>query len=463
MRTSTSQRQMGQAGLRNEENSNAAPRSGKTRGKMEWPLILFVGYLCSLAFEGPVRMIFSLARLETLLYSRDVFTLIAIIWATFQSQTRYTSKANLTSVLLYILICHSVLGLWLGHPLGSTLFAIKIFLALLLGTVCAGYLHTRKEFFVKFIIFLFAGCCFGVYLNVAAGTLPWEGVDFESAFGASTNLVWWAGGERRLPGFARVSTTTAAAIGLTGLFLMSYTKNQILKLLVLGVGVPAVYLTTSKGVILSFLITGCWCFIPSGKIRKQTGIFLLWGSALMAALLPFISAYFQPSPAFMRKMPGFLSSFAERAAITWPKAIEDLNAWHLWLLGQGVGGIGGPLKYGHEYYRYNPIDNLFLYLFTIFGILGIFYYAFAAFRISKIISQDNPFNLGLLAMGIHFFCYGITAHQLEDPLESMWFGMVIAYIPFSWYSGKASAQPTLPEQEETPSKPKRLHRARNHR
>lgn len=405
--------------------------------KLDIPIVVLIGYILSFAFEGPIRVLLSIGGIETLLYSRDLFALIVILWAALKNRSRSPQSLNITAIFVYILICHSVISLWLGHTLGSTLFAIKIFLGLALGLACSNYLHTHQKLLTKLIVLLFLACCIGVFINATVGMLPWEGAEFESAFGSATNRLWWAGGERRLPGFARSSTTTAAAIGLSGLFLMSYVKNYFIKFLILCIGIPAVYLTTSKGVILSFLITGCWCFIPSGKIKRPTGLSLLWGSALLAAILPFASAYIEPNPSLIRMAPGFLSSFADRASNTWPDALRDLDTWYLWLIGQGVGGIGSPLRYSNEIHRFNPIDNLFLYSFTIFGLLGAFYYAFAANRISKIDLERSNYNLGLFTMGIHFFCYGITAHQLEEPLESTFFGMLIAYTPYLWKSYQA--------------------------
>lgn len=391
-------------------------------------LIILVGYLISLAFEGPIRLAFSIAHIETLLYARDVLAIYVVISSSFWRPKEDEHSVNITAIFLYAIICHSMISLWIGHPLSSILFAIKIFMALLVGLSCGKYLRTNGEFFTKFITFLFIACSAGAIINKLYGVLPWEGAEFESAFGSATNRVWWAGGERRLPGFARVSTTTAAAIGITGVFLAAYTRSYLLKIAIFSVGISAIYITTSKGVILSFVIVGLWCFIPRGELQRKSGIWLLWANALAAIVIPFVSAYIHPNPNIMRQTPNVLSSFAERVALTWPNAIDDLSNWHLWIVGQGVGGIGGPLRFGHEYYRFNPIDNLFLYSFTIFGILGVFYYIFAAMRITKIAEKGDAYHLGLLAMGIHFFCYGITAHQVEDPFESMWLGMIITYI-----------------------------------
>lgn len=382
--------------------------------------------MISLAFEGPVRMIFSIARIETLLYLRDVLAMIVVIKTALQGKHGQT---NTTGIFLYAMLCHSILGLWIGHPLASTLFGFKIFIGLMMGMACGKYLSSNQAFITKFITFLFIACSIGAYVNYFYGVLPWEGAEFESAFGAATNKMWWAGGERRLPGFARISTTTAAAIGITGVFLAGYTRNYLYKALILIAGLPAIFITTSKGVILSFLIVGIWCFIPAGAFRRKSGVALLWGNAILALMLPFVSYYVRPNPNIIRSTPGFLSSFADRASTTWPNALEDLNTWHLWLLGQGVGGIGSPLRFGAEYLRFNPIDNLFLYMFTVFGALGVIYYLFAAVRISKVADLPGDYHLGLLAMGIHFFCYGITAHQIEDAFEAMWMGMLITYIP----------------------------------
>lgn len=392
-------------------------------------LIILIGYLLSLALEGPLRLLLAAGHIETLLYSRDVLAFAVVLIKSTTTDRPSSRQWNITSIFLYAIICHSIFGLWVGHPISSILFSIKIFISLMFGFACAPLLRTRKEIFVRLIFFIFTSCCIGVYFNTIYGFLPWEGAEFESAFGTSVNRLWWAGGERRLPGFGRASTTTAAAIGITGIFITSFVNKWKYKVLTLAFGVPAIYLTTSKGALLSFLVVGIWCFVKKGQIRAKSGLALLWTTVILCTAAPLAAAFFKPEPSLIRAVPRFLSSFADRAAQTWPTAFDHISGIHLALLGQGIGGAGSPLKFGHEYVNFNPIDNLFLYLYLTFGMFGIIYYIFSAIQISKIAREADDFSLGLFAIGIHIFCYGITAHQIEDAFESIWIGMLVAYIP----------------------------------
>jgi hypothetical protein len=188
--------------------------------------------------------------------------------------------------------------------------------------------------------------------------------------------------------------------------------------------------------------------LPHGEFKRKAGVALLWFNVFAAIVVPFVGVYCDINPLFMRMVPGFVTSFVERMAITWPGALENMDHWYFWLIGQGFGGIGGALRMGGDLGRFNPIDNLFLYSYVNFGLLGVFYYFFAAWNIGRVVEVDregdDSYSLAVLAMGIHFFCYGITAHQVEDAFESMWFGLIVMCRPVSlallntWRAGHVS-------------------------
>lgn len=397
---------------------------------MPLTLIVLVAYVLSIAFEGPLRTVLSLARVEMLLYVRDLAAFCTIAYYARPSSWTDKTAVNLTSIAVYALACHSVLGLWLGHPLGPALFAIKLFLALLFGLCVAQHIHKYEKLMLTLLTFIFVSSTMGVFINKALGTFPWEGDGFDTVFGTvKTTNVWWSGGERRLPGFSRASFTVASIMGISGVFLSAYSKSTLTRITLFAIGMPAIYLTTSKGIMISYMIVSAWTLLPQGQFKSQLGKIGFWFFVLLGVALPLLAALLNLTPNIIRTAPANLSSFADRFSTTWPEALLGLDHWHLWITGQGVGGVSGALRYGSEAWMYNPIDNLFLYCFMNFGILGAIYYGFFAYRTSKLHLSDSKLHRAFFASGFLIFSYGVTAHMLEDAFISITLGMLIALYP----------------------------------
>jgi hypothetical protein len=320
--------------------------------------------------------------------------------------------------------------LWMGNQLVPVLFAIKIFVAFVFGLAVARHVQGHERLFSNFLALLFVGSVIGVYLNAVLGAFPWEGMEYDTAFGAVKGTkVWWAGGARRLAGFARASYSAASVIGICGVFLSAYLERPLLKWLVFLVGMPAIYLTTSKGVISYFLVT-VWAILGGVKRGGTSGAGLAYVFCAISFAAPLVSAYVSPSPDVIRTAPQNLSSFADRAAVTWPTAFEAIDHWWQWLTGFGLGGVASPLKFGVNAWRFNPIDNMTLYFYLNFGLLGILYYLYLVRKVADRVASGGdgaPFDLGLMAVGLLVISYGITTQIMEDPLVTIILGVVVAY------------------------------------
>jgi hypothetical protein len=416
--------------------------SASKAGGLPWPLLILMGYLTSLAFEGPTRTLLSVVRMENLLYIRDLLAILMIIAACRVKPDFGGAESGngLIHIVVYLALCHAVLGLWLGNQVAPVLFALKIFVALVFGLAVAKHVQLHERVFANFLVVLFVGSVIGVYVNALIGEFPWEGQEYDTAFGAVKGTkVWWAGGERRLAGFARASYSAASAIGIGGVFLSAYLERNLWKWVVFFVGMPAIYLTTSKGVIISYFLVSIWAiWVSAGRVRTPTGQFGAsgaWLAYLFCAIsfaAPLISAYVSPSSDLVRTAPSNLSSFADRAAVTWPSAFRDIDGWWEWIAGFGLGGVGSPLRFSLNSWRFNPVDNMTLYLYLNFGVLGLVYYMYlvkkVACRIASVRESDIPFELGLMAVGLLVISYGITTQIIEDPLVTIIFGVAVAYV-----------------------------------
>jgi hypothetical protein len=403
-----------------------------TSKKLPLPLYILMAYLSSLALEGPLRSLLSIIKMENLLYVRDLVAVLIIIRAShFPSMKRgKASGRGIVGGVVYVALCHAVLGLWMGNQIIPVLFAIKIFVAIVFGMAVAEHVKGNENLLVKFLAALFVISAVGVYLNAVVGAFPWEGMDYDTAFGSvKSTKIWWSGGERRLSGFTRANYSAASAIGLSGAFLAAYVEGRILKLSIFLFGMPAIYLTTSKGVIVSFFIITLWSMIESAPKRAKIGAWLAYAFGALAISAPIVSGLISPSPDLVRTVVPSLSSFADRAAVTWPNAFAQVDHWWQWLVGFGVGAVASPLKFGSDFWRFNPIDNMPLYFYLNFGLLGIIYYCCLIRRTVRtyIEVRQVRFGFGLMGAGLLVISYGITTQIMEDPISTIIFGVVVAY------------------------------------
>jgi hypothetical protein len=414
-------------------------RSSRASKGFDLQTYTVIAYLLSLAFEGPVRSLLSLAHAESLLYLRDLFALIFVLKTCFgwRKQNEAVEKINVVAIAAYAMVCHAVLGWWIGHPVPAILFSAKIFLALLFGLASGRLLRGNERLFHALMVVFFLGSVAGVFLNAVVGDFPWEGAEYETAFGTVKNTrIWWAGGERRLAGFARASYNAAAVIGMAGAFLLAYQRRLIVKLLLAGIGGAAIYLTTMKGVFLSYAIIAVWAIFFKGERLARTGLWLAVLFAIISLVSPVVSFAFSISPDTVRFAPSNLGSFVERVAITWPDAMSGLDVWWKWFTGLGFGGVASALKFSPAARVVNPIDNMSLYFYANFGLIGIAYYCYLIKRIAELGEPGGGrYSVGLLGLGLLVISYGITSQNIEDPMISILTGLIVA----CGFSGLADA------------------------
>jgi len=109
---------------------------------------------------------------------------------------------------------------------------------------------------------------------------------------------------------------------------------------------------------------------------------------------------------------------------TWPEVIAIIRDYGNLALGRGLGGIGQSQVF-FENYLYNPADNIFLYLYAQFGLLGgiyLFYFYF------KSRSLDSITELYLCLLVFIIFQYGVTTNIFESPSLCLSVGFVLAHL-----------------------------------
>lgn len=337
-------------------------------------VILWIQVL-TISFESPLRFLLTKISLTNVLYLRDVmiFTCIALLVVKTPRDKLQGHLRSTAILLVYILMVALFTVVLIDGGLFSALFSIKLFNTFLFGLTCT-LVAVKSPRSLKYLtIFVFLVTCTGVVLNKVLGVFPWEGAAYETAFGTvETSRVWWiAGGERRLAGFCRASYTAAAIIAVTGTVLQLVVRNFFVKLVITGLALASIYLTTSKGVVLALLGTSVIAFTPHGSgLRRFTQSAGALFFATLGLVVPFISWYVALPTRTVKRVPGLLSSFADRATNTWPDALNEYVHWYNWLIGKGLGGVGQASAFSGSVRRLNPIDSMHLFLYGNLGIIG---------------------------------------------------------------------------------------------
>jgi hypothetical protein len=371
-------------------------------------------YLSTLVLEAPLRMALSAIKLTTLLYARDLLAAVAIGVTLFSSHLVNKQNRNALLLCTYVLLTSFFASVALDNSVVSAGFGVKIFLTSLLGLAFSCFVCEDDSRLKKATIAIFVVTSLGVIANKIYGVFPWEGADFESAFGTSqVSKVWWVeGGVRRLAGLTRASTLAACAIGVTGAAMMLQWRNWLGRMVVFSLGIVSIYLTTSKGMVLAYAVAALIAFLPrDGQVQK-----LLAGTStitytLLILIAPFASWFSGVGSNFIRTAPRLLASFADRMTQSWPETFLNFKHWYQWLIGQGLGEVGISKQIISGMTRIPPTDNIHLYLYCNFGLIG------TALFLALVITAMASLKKGLTPsfMAIHVSLgYGIIANIIDD-------------------------------------------------
>lgn len=388
----------------------------------------FAAYLSTFVIEGPFRYYTAMVGVPSLIYFRDLIAVVSVMLCILRHVASGGSVLYPPIVCLFTLLLHFLLGILLsGVEVGPAIFGLKIFWMFIYGLSLSEVVNIQFERFAKVLFVFFFVSVFGVIANKLLERFPWEGNVFETAFGAArATREWWAAGERRMPGLARASFDAATVIACSGAVLVGWYRSALLKLLVVALGFGAIYMTTSKGMMVSFMLMAAWLFLVPKSQKHAIGICIVAGLFVVQVLLPFAALALQVSPQAVYSAPSVLSSFTDRIANTWPSAFALFDEPQFWLLGRGVGAIGVPQQFSENYWRFNSGDNMFMYMFVTFGPLAFYYFGLAAIALLKNVSPLRVQGLSLVPFLIVGVGYGLTINMFEESFFAALLGWAVA-------------------------------------
>jgi hypothetical protein len=390
--------------------------------------LLFWGFLLVLTtyvIEGVLRYGLATAGFPNVIYLRDAVAVISIIFIFFRSLfTRSWIEPHI-ALICCVLLFHFLVGLFFGAALFQALFGFKVLVSLIFGVAVSPILEKNFSQLLVVMAFFFLISVLGVYINHFIEKMPWEGIEYDTAFGTVTGTrEWWASGIRRLPGFARTSFDAAMIIGISGFACMLLFKRALLRLTIAAIALTAIILTTTKGMSQTFMVITLWMLFRKTPIFFPMGRLLVVTFLILAVALPSIVVFFDIGYGVMEKdVPSLLRSLWDRFSWMWPEAFDLMTKPEHYVFGKGLGSIGTAQLYGENYVVPNAADNIFVYTFVLFGPLSLLYLSYPAWCVVRMPSCGD---IAVWCIGLLIICYdyGLTINMLEEPFFSSILGMV---------------------------------------
>jgi hypothetical protein len=394
-------------------------------------------YLVSLLLEGVLRYALAMAGIPDALYLRDAIPVATLLVLFLRSLLSDNKIEPAIAIPAAILAFHAAFAAMMGVAFFSIAFGLKIFMFIPYGMAMWPLVRRRLDLALTVASIMFAVASAGVFANFLFGTMPWEGLEYDTAFGAvSSTRVWWMGDESqspRLPGFARTSFDAAMILGITGLLALLKFRQALVRLVIAASAVAAIVLTTSKGMVLAFPVAALWLFVQERNPRMN-GASLVGAACATTLVLPFVIVYFDLGSAISQSsFPSFLVSVWERFTNMWPKAFGLLPDGPEALLGGGLGSIGTAQLYGGAPHRLNDADNFAIFMMVTFGLPGLCYYAAPAFALPRVAAAENlTVRRAYVALLLIAYCYGISINMVEESFFLIFFGLCCGIAASAW-------------------------------
>lgn len=382
--------------------SVSVAREDRTRNVAMW---LFLVLLFRTTIAAPIR-----AFVPILWYIPD-FLMLAAFAVLFTYGLRYSVLKTISPVsLLAVLIVYALLN---NSFVAVALQTRQIGYVLLACLVGMG-VRSNSQTVSRAIVILGAVAIVGIYWDYFF-RVPWAGAVFSGALQpAEVAREWWsAAGERRLSGLGIASTETSAIIAVGCITACSHIRNRLLGVLYCILAVHTLLLTTQKATAGWVIVLVAVYYLPTlfsrrGGRPNALPLLILKTLAITGlvgcVLVPLMMYQVRLSDLFGVAAP----TLDQRTAEVWPTIIPMLLSFPQFLLGYGMGAVGGTATDA----RLFLCDNMFLYLALNFGVpiaLAIFLTGGFALWKAPLRSDRDSYALAVAALLI---LNGITANVL---------------------------------------------------
>lgn len=369
------------------------------------------------ALEAPLRLAFSLVGMSWLIYVRDLVVCAALALLAMQQMTRRQLQATFV-ILGMALLFHGIASyLQCGVPI-AVLVSMKTLLNPMFGALFAPILLKRSRAMSGFMLLIWLVTASGIVADYAGVSMPWKGVTAEVGdYNVVVNKQWIYYGEDRIGGFARDSVGAGMLAAFGGIYVMLFARSVLYRLGIVAATAALIYLTTSKGGLIAFVLASVAWLAPMKKSLFVSKTILLLTFALMMLLPVALSSYaLNPSSTV-------LSSFYDRIANVWPSAWQNIGQ-HSWIFGSGFGNIGAGQQFLH-FEGSDPGDNLLLLAYGYFGVFSVIYLLVPFVAALRRRAPVDFVGRYIIITLIYVFAFGIVDNIIEGPIAAFMLGSAL--------------------------------------
>jgi hypothetical protein len=260
----------------------------------------------------------------------------------------------------------------------------------------------------------------GIVLDKYFHTFPWMGLETHvGGIQVDVSRGWDidSGPDKRAAGFTRSSISAAMILPILVLVIAPRIRSVVMRFVVLAVTTDAVAFTTQKGALGAIAIVGMILCTPT-----WSRYWLLWVACVAFAIadvaLPVITAGLLVSD---NGGVFSLALLAMRILLTWPDAWRWILHNEVFPFGVGLGGIGGAQRFYAANF-FDPSDNLFVFLYANFGVLGLPYLGWIVSLGRRLPHEVQPAAIAALAVLAFNLGYGAALSMLEDQISALFIG-----------------------------------------
>jgi hypothetical protein len=375
-----------------------------------------VVYILIYAFEGVVRYGLYNAGHDDAILLRDLL-LVMPLGLLFIAQALRGRLHPAFAVFAAAAALHGAIAIFNLGSYVPAIYGAKLLINLLFGFLAAREILNPGPRTLSIFVLIWVASITGVVLDKFLYTFPWTGLETHiGGIQVDVSRGWDIEDsfDKRAAGFTRSSISAAMLLPILATIIAPKVRNVVLRFLMLASTVAAVLLTTQKGSVIAIAAVTVILCAPRWSWYALLSVACLM-FALLDIALPVLSAGL-----LMPQSAGVFSfaSFAMRITLTWPEAWTWIANHNVFPFGVGLGGIGGAQRfYAADFF--NPSDNLFVYLYANFGVLGVAYLGWVAALGPRVPRIARPEALQALAVLAFILGYGAALSILEDQMAAL--------------------------------------------
>ena len=381
-----------------------------------------IGLLLVETFSGALRFYFDKAGVGPLLYLPKVACVLL-----FVMELRTYKAGRLFWVFMVTWLLSGLLAMLHKASFLNVAFSLFALSPLLFGLVCSQHLLHRKKTLCWAVAFCMAASVIGLALDKFTA-VPWKGYSYlVGETQLSANTAWSADEQDRIAGFARVSNVLSILIAMYTLYLLMFLRSGVTKLILSGVGLVAIVLTTSKAPAAAFVLTMGLLFIQrmTWTCRILCVVVVAFG-----LLLPTLGLMYDFDMRTVSSGGSSLASLYDRLNNTWPRLVEAMNNEGWGWLGAGFGMVGSTMAIfpvpGGELLV--GADSSAMYLWAMLGVVGVLLYTLQVPMLFNLINDQTPMGRMLLATGFCWCLISWTTDMFEVAVANLFIGLTAGYV-----------------------------------